>query len=130
MPLSFPDHNAPHAVAVGIHCTAQRIEQHRQVLDLVQHQALTLTGIELKPGVFGKKGAGGGSLQIKIGVNTESARRETGGPGDSGVRTQAAVHTLQFKTNSLKMNCIWRVWLVPADDRGNGPRPTCTQIHG
>lgn len=69
MPLGFPDHNAPHAVAVGIHCTAQRIEQHRQVLDLVQHQALTLTGIELKPGVFGKKGAGGRVFQIKIGVS-------------------------------------------------------------
>ena len=69
MPLGFPDHNVPHAVAVGIHCTAQRIEQHRQVLDLVQHQALTLTGIELKPGVFGKKGAGGRVFQIKIGVS-------------------------------------------------------------
>ena len=86
MPLGFPDHNAPHAVAVGIHCTAQRIEQHRQVLDLVQYQALTLTGIELKPGVFGKKGAGGRVFEIKIGVSPESARRETGRPGDSGVR--------------------------------------------
>lgn len=93
-------------MAIGIHCTTQRIEQHRQVLDLVQYQALTLTGIELKPGVFGKKGAGGRVFEIKIGVNTESTRRETGGPGDSGVRTQAGVHTLQFKTNSLKMICI------------------------
>ena len=100
------DDKAPHAVAVGIHCTAQRIEQHRQALGLVQHQALALTGTKLKQGVFGKKGAGGRVFEIKIGVNTESTRRETGGPGDSGVRTQAGVHTLQFKTNSLKMICI------------------------
>jgi hypothetical protein len=76
----------PHALAIGIHCTAQRIEQHGQALGLVQHQALALTGIKLKPGVFGKQGAGGRVFEIKIGVNPESARRETGRPGDSGVR--------------------------------------------
>lgn len=80
------DDKAPHALAIGIHCTTQRIEQHGQALGLVQHQALALTGTKLKQGVFGKQGAGGGGFQIKIGVSPESARRETGGPGDSGVR--------------------------------------------